>query len=117
MKFFLYVLRGLELDEIVSIAAKDVHPPLYYLLLHFWTALFGQTESAARMLSVVFSVLTVFVIYRIALMLFDLRIAILTALLSALAPPGFLCSGSSDVCAASLFQHDFSLPIPSLVEK
>ena len=79
-------IAQLGLSDIVSLAAKDVHPPLYYLLLHFWTTLFGQTENAVRMLSVVFSILTVFFIYRIALTLFDLRIAICTALLTALSP-------------------------------
>ena len=79
-------IARLRVGEIVSLAAKDVHPPLYYLLLHFWTTLFGQTESSVRMLSVVFSILTVFFIYRIAFMLFDLRIATCTALLTALSP-------------------------------
>ena len=79
-------IARLRLSEIINLAAKDVHPPLYYLVLHFWTTLFGQTESAVRMLSVVFSILTVFFIYRIALILFDLRIAVYTALLTALSP-------------------------------
>lgn len=33
--------------------AADVHPPLYYLLLKFWCTLFGQSDSAARSLSLV----------------------------------------------------------------
>ena len=75
-----------SLSEIVRLTTTDVHPPLYYLLLHFWTRLFGETESTVRMLSVVFSALTVFVIYRLALLLFDRRTAVLTALLTALSP-------------------------------
>ena len=79
-------IARLGVSEIVSLAARDVHPPLYYLLLHFWTKLFGDTEFAVRMLSAVFSGLTVFVVYRLALMLFNRRTAIYTALLTALSP-------------------------------
>jgi len=35
------------------LGAADVHPPLYYLLLKFWCALFGQSDAAARSLSLV----------------------------------------------------------------
>ncbi len=83
---FSVCIARLGLSEIISLAATDVHPPLYYLLLHFWTRLFGETESAVRLLSVVFSVLTVLVIYHLALTLFDRRTAIVTALLTALSP-------------------------------
>ena len=77
---------ALCLRDIVSLTAHDVHPPLYYLLLHFWTKLFGETESAVRMLSVAFSVLSVFVIFRLALELFNRRIAFFAALLTTLSP-------------------------------
>ncbi|MGI9165709.1 MAG: glycosyltransferase family 39 protein [Pyrinomonadaceae bacterium] len=83
---FSVCIARLGLSEIISLAATDVHPPLYYLLLHSWTRLFGETESAVRMLSVVFSVLTVLVIYHLALTLFDRHTAILTALLTAFSP-------------------------------
>jgi uncharacterized membrane protein len=42
--------RSLRL--IVEGAAGDIHPPGYYLLLHHWRALFGQSEFALRSLSV-----------------------------------------------------------------
>ncbi len=38
---------------IIEGAAGDIHPPLYYLALHVWRALFGETEAALRGLSVV----------------------------------------------------------------
>ena len=45
---------SLNLLELVSeIAAIDVHPPLYYALLHFWMQTFGDSEFAVRSLSVV----------------------------------------------------------------
>ena len=36
---------------IIAGAAGDIHPPLYYLLLKFWRALFGSGEAALRSLS------------------------------------------------------------------
>ena len=38
---------------------KYDNPPLYYLLLHAWIQLVGQSESAIRMLSAIFSTLFV----------------------------------------------------------
>ena len=40
--------------EILWRTGRDVHPPLYYVALHYWMELFGTTEAAARSLSVVF---------------------------------------------------------------
>jgi mannosyltransferase len=74
------------LSEIISLTSNDVHPPLYYLLLHFWMKLFGETEIGVRMLSVSFSVLTVFVLYYLALKLFTRRTAFFAALFTALSP-------------------------------
>jgi mannosyltransferase len=37
-------------------AKGDIHPPGYYLVLHYWRALLGQSEAALRGLSVVCSV-------------------------------------------------------------
>lgn len=33
---------------------RDKHPPVYYLLLHFWTRLFGDSEVSVRMMTVCF---------------------------------------------------------------
>ena len=41
-------------------AAHDVHPPLYFMLLHGWTALFGDGVFALRALSVLPGIATVF---------------------------------------------------------
>ena len=38
---------------------SDVHPPLYYLLLRYWSAVVGQSDVAARLPSAIFGILTV----------------------------------------------------------
>src|SRR5450759_2521821 len=42
--------RSLQL--IIAGAAGDIHPPLYYMVLHYWRALFGESEAALRSFSV-----------------------------------------------------------------
>jgi len=67
--FFLYTRSALWLDEaltvnIARVPLSDLHgalkqdgaPPLYYLLLHFWTGAFGAGNVAARSLSGLFMV-------------------------------------------------------------
>lgn len=38
--------------QLVALTAADTHPPLYYLLLKVWAAMFGWSELALRSLSV-----------------------------------------------------------------
>ncbi len=40
-----------DLAAITRAAANDIHPPLYYYLLHYWMAVFGNSELAVRALS------------------------------------------------------------------
>lgn len=42
----------------------DLHPPLYYLLLSFWTWVFGNSEISARMLSLLVAAGTLVLVYR-----------------------------------------------------
>jgi mannosyltransferase len=77
-------LARLSLPAIVGGAAHDIHPPLYYLLLHFWIALGGTSEFAIRFLSVMSGVLLVAVTFRLARTFFDQEVAVIAAFLSAL---------------------------------
>jgi len=43
------------LELITKFAPTDFHPPLYYLLLNAWTTIFGTSEIALRLPSVIFS--------------------------------------------------------------
>ncbi len=72
--------------QIPTIPAMDVHPPAYFALLHGWMTLAGRSEFALRYLSVIFSVLTVALLWRFAADLSRRRAAALTALLAALSP-------------------------------
>jgi mannosyltransferase len=74
------------LAEIAARTALDIHPPLYYWLLHFWIRLFGQSEVAVRSLSAVAAVLLVGVIYQLGARLFDRRAGLMAAFIAAVSP-------------------------------
>lgn len=57
-----YSYFGLINDYILG----DTHPPLYYVTLKFWTDIVGYSEIAMRVLSVLFGILTVYIVYLIA---------------------------------------------------
>ena len=59
----------------------DVHPPLYYLLLHYWLILWGESEFATRLLSVLFGSLAIIWSYLVAARLFNPTAGVFTALL------------------------------------
>ncbi|MCS6845589.1 MAG: glycosyltransferase family 39 protein [Caldilineales bacterium] len=48
-----------SLAEAAAWTARDVHPPLYFWLLHFWRLLSGDSEFGLRYLSAAVGVLTV----------------------------------------------------------
>ncbi|MFW6135616.1 MAG: glycosyltransferase family 39 protein [Chloroflexota bacterium] len=75
-----------SLDLIVEGAAGDIHPPGYYLLLHYWRAAFGQSEFALRSLSVVAGLGLVAVIYLLGRRLYDETTGLIAAFLGAISP-------------------------------
>jgi len=69
-----YLVQSLWRDEAFSILlsersplwfiTKVFDPPLYYILLHYWMKIFGESEIATRSLSILgFALATVVVIY------------------------------------------------------
>ena len=75
-----------SLDLIVEGAAGDIHPPGYYLLLHCWRALFGQTEFALRSLSVAAGLALVLCTYLLGHRLFGEASGLMAAFLGAISP-------------------------------
>jgi mannosyltransferase len=61
----------------------DFHPPLYYVALRLWAAVFGNTEIALRSMSIVFALLTIYLTYLIGKELVNKKVGIIAALLLA----------------------------------
>lgn len=82
---------GKPAAEIVRVGlalTEDKHPPLYYLLLHGWTGLFGTGDAAVRSLGVLLGAAAVLPVYGIARLLSNdsRRSALLAGLFVAINP-------------------------------
>lgn len=67
-------------------AVADFHPPGWFAILWFWGKLFGYSEVAVRIPSVIFGVLTVYVTYLIGKKLVSKNLGLLAALLLSINP-------------------------------
>jgi uncharacterized membrane protein len=81
--FTIQIAHG-SLPSIIEETSKDVHPPLYYFALHYWMQLLGDSEFSTRLLSVIFGVLAILAIYKLASLLYDHATGLLAASLLAL---------------------------------
>jgi mannosyltransferase len=63
--FSVWMVKHSVVDMLQWIVKIDQHPPLYYLLLHYWIALNGDTPYYARLLSALFGAATIPIIYLI----------------------------------------------------
>ena len=92
--------KSMWLDEAVSadharlglsalwtvITSHDPNMGLYYVLLHFWTRVFGYSEAAVRSMTVVLAGCSVPVMYLVGRRLFGRPAGLVAALLLAMAP-------------------------------
>jgi len=92
--------KGMWLDETISvwlasrsvvdmlqwIVKIDQNPPLYYLLLHYWIALNGDTPYSVRMLSALIGAGTIPIIYLIGKRMSGVVMGLAAALFLALSP-------------------------------
>lgn len=72
--------------DIPGVLRQDGSPPLYYMLLHVWMAVFGDGQATTHALSVAFAVLTVPIGFWAGWSLFGVRAGTICALLFALNP-------------------------------
>jgi mannosyltransferase len=75
-----------DIPTILRNAAADIHPPLYYLVLHAWIKVTGISEFAVRAFSALAGVGLVLAIYLLGRALLRRDIALLAALYTGLAP-------------------------------
>lgn len=67
-------------------AIADFHPPGWFAILWTWGKVFGYSESALRIPSVIFGVITIYVTYLIGRKLISKRVGLLAALLLCINP-------------------------------
>jgi len=84
---FSVMLSGRGWLDIWAGSARDVHPPLYYELLHGWTSIFGKSVSSIRSMSMVAGVVIVALGYKVVFVISKKRnVALLAAIILALNP-------------------------------
>jgi len=80
------LLARKSLPALTAHTAGDIHPPLYYYLLHFWIRLAGSSEFSLAFLSLAFGVLLIPLLLYLGRGLYGVKIGLLGALLLAFSP-------------------------------
>jgi mannosyltransferase len=78
--FSIYISQ-LDIPSIIRILSQGNNPPLFEIILHYWTKVFGIGALSVRFLPCVFSSLTVWLVYRIGTKFFSTKVGILSAIL------------------------------------
>ena len=73
-------------SEMEVVRTPDLHPPLYFLLVHVWIQLAGKSEFALRFLSVAAAIIALPLLYTLARSLMNRETGLWAALLGAISP-------------------------------
>ncbi len=79
-------LASKSIPALITHTAGDIHPPGYYLLLHAWARLAGNSEFALAFFSLFFGVLLIPLTYTLARRLMGRTVALWSTLLVAISP-------------------------------
>lgn len=82
--FSVWMASHSVVDMLHWLVRIDQHPPLYYLLLHYWIALNGDTPYNVRLLSVLFGASTIPIIYLIGKRMSGVMMGLVASVLLAL---------------------------------
>ncbi|MFC5973904.1 glycosyltransferase family 39 protein [Halomarina salina] len=80
-----FVRRYSTVELLVEVPLNQPHLPLYYVLLDLWIGVFGTSATALRLLSALFSILAIPLLYLLGRDLFDGTAGLVAALVFALA--------------------------------
>ncbi|KKQ36627.1 MAG: hypothetical protein US54_C0061G0001 [Candidatus Roizmanbacteria bacterium GW2011_GWA2_37_7] len=69
---FTYLMSQQSIGDILRTTAADFNPPLYYLFMHAWMLMFGSSEIAMRTVSLLFYVLTIYIMFEIMAVVFQI---------------------------------------------
>jgi mannosyltransferase len=86
-EMFSIVVAKNSLSGVVTAAAtSDVHPPLYYFLLHYWILAFGESDVVIRLLSAIFGIFAIPMVYLVGRTIFSEEIGLVAAFVTAVSP-------------------------------
>jgi len=84
--FSIVIAKNSLLGTVTAAAAHDVHPPLYYVLLHCWILAFGESDVAIRLLSAIFGIFAIPMVYLVGRTIFSEEVGLIAALILAVSP-------------------------------
>jgi mannosyltransferase len=96
-----------SIPTIIKLISEDVHVPLYSILLHFWLQFFGNSILAARSLSLLFFVATIFPLYLTMKEATSKQLALISILMFSFSP--FIAWYSNEARMYTLFTFAISL--------
>lgn len=73
-----------NISKIYLLTKRDVHPPFYYFVLHYWMGIWGDSESAVRTLSALFGIASILIFYKIGILIFNELTALIASSFAAL---------------------------------
>lgn len=82
------LLASKSLGAMWAHTARDIHPPLYYALLHFWISLASSSDFILAFFSLWFGVALVALAAHLGLRAYGPRVGLLAAFLAAIQPLG-----------------------------
>ncbi|HZT41598.1 MAG TPA: glycosyltransferase family 39 protein, partial [Chthonomonadaceae bacterium] len=98
---FLFIVRFPTLRDIFHfLHYHESHPPLFYLLMRGWQAVFGPSDAAALALPLLLGALFPIAVFLVGRVLFGLRAALLATVFACVSPG--LCAYSAQVRPYSL---------------
>jgi len=81
----------------------DIHPPAYFLFIHFWNALFGDSEFWLRMPALLCGLASVVLIWRLGLIFRGPATGLMAAFLLAVSPVGIWYSQEARPYSTNIF--------------
>lgn len=75
-----------SVGDIMTIVAGDVHVPLYHMLLHFWRMYVGDSVASARLLSLLFYIVSIPALYALGRYVYSRNVALFATFLYVISP-------------------------------
>lgn len=73
------------IEQIINVfTVRGSEPPLYFLIMHCWIKLFGDSEFSLRLPSAIFGSISILLMYKVATLMFDTRVGLTSVLILSL---------------------------------
>lgn len=98
------IVSNFNFPQMMERVIANSQPPLYYLLMHFWIKYFNFSDYFLDIPSVIFGVITIYVVYLLAKEIFTEKTALFSALFFSLSPVAvFFCKEARPYSLLILF--------------